>query len=113
MGFTWDLWDETNISFAPEHGWLEFDRFLLGFFLCWKMKFPVVLPTLDGSEIQRSPPGMCMEPCTNNGINYQPQLVQDFFHQQYVQGPCWFQEKTFLRGTNGYLLKTCSFCKHL
>ena len=21
----------------------------------------------------------------NNGINYQPQLVQDFFHQQYLQ----------------------------
>ena len=20
----------------------------------------------------------------NNGINYQPQLVQDFFHQQYI-----------------------------
>ena len=29
MGFTWDLWDETNI-FAPENGWLEYDPFLLG-----------------------------------------------------------------------------------
>ena len=28
MGFTWDLWDETNI-FAPENGWLE-DEFPFG-----------------------------------------------------------------------------------
>ena len=29
------------------------------------------------------PPGMVLKPVVNNGINYQPQQVQDFFHQQY------------------------------
>ncbi len=29
----------------------------------------------------------------NNGINYQPQLVQDFFHQQYHQ---WLRLKASL-----------------
>ncbi len=29
----------------------------------------------------------------NNGINYQPQLVQDFFHQQYQQTPVAVIEK--------------------
>ena len=29
LGFTWDLWDETNI--APKNGWLEYDCFLLGY----------------------------------------------------------------------------------
>ena len=42
--------------------------------------------TVDGSfEIRRSPPpGMVLKPIVNNGINYQPQLVQDFnfSHQQ-------------------------------
>ncbi len=28
--------------------------------------------------------GWCWNPI-NNGINYQPQLVQDFFHQPYLQ----------------------------
>ena len=31
---------------------------------------------VDGS------PGMVLKPLENNGINYQPQLVQDFSHQQ-------------------------------
>ena len=35
------------------------------------------------AEIQQ-PPGMVLKPVLNNGINYQPQLVQDFSHQQYV-----------------------------
>ena len=30
------------------------------------------------------PPGMVLKPCKGKGKNYQPQLVQDFFHQQYV-----------------------------
>ena len=39
--------------------------------------------TVDGSEIPNNHLG-CIKPCTvNNGINYRPQLVQDFLHQQY------------------------------
>ena len=30
----------------------------------------------------------------NNGIKYQPQLVQDFFHQQY--GTCMYNNKDIL-----------------
>ena len=38
--------------------------------------------TVDGSEIQLTT--WDAQSPVNNGINYQPQLVQDFFHQQYV-----------------------------
>ena len=37
--------------------------------------------TVGGSEIPNNHLG-CTKPVVNNGINYQPQLVQDFFHQQ-------------------------------
>ena len=50
--------------------------------------------TVDGSEIRRSPPAMSK---TLKNIQYwaricyQPQLVQDFFHQQYLPwNPDWF-----------------------
>ena len=39
--------------------------------------------TVDGSEIPNNHLGWCWNP-VNSGMNYQPQLVQDFFHQQYV-----------------------------
>ena len=38
--------------------------------------------TVDGSEIPRPTTWDVQNPL-NNGINYQPQLVHDFFHQQY------------------------------
>ena len=38
-------------------------------------------PTVDGSEIPNNHLG-CIKNPVNNGINYQPQLVQDFSHQQ-------------------------------
>ena len=31
------------------------------------------------------PPGMVRINPVNNGKNYQPQLMQNFFHQQYVE----------------------------
>ncbi len=41
------------------------------------------LHTVDGSEIRRENHLGCNH--VNSGINYQPQLVQDFSHQQYHQ----------------------------
>ena len=38
----------------------------------------------------------CLKPVVNNGINYQPQLVQDFFHQQKD----WFPFQFFGGWTN-------------
>ena len=38
-------------------------------------------PSVDGSEIPNNHLGWCKN-LVNNGINYLPQLVQDFFHQQ-------------------------------
>ena len=43
--------------------------------------------TVDGIN-PRQPPGMVLKPVVHDGINYQPQLVQDFFHQQYVNDFC-------------------------
>ncbi len=43
----------------------------------------VFCDTVDGRN-PKQPPGMYKN-LVNNGINYQPQLVQDFFHQQYFQ----------------------------
>ena len=41
--------------------------------------------TDDGSRNPKQPPGMVLKPVVNNGINYQPQLVDAGFlnHQQY------------------------------
>ena len=41
--------------------------------------------TVDGWN-PKQPPGMYENPISNGKINYQPQLVQDFSHQQY-RGP--------------------------
>ena len=42
---------------------------------------------VDGSEVRRENHLGYTKPCTvNNGINYQPQLVPDFFHQLYHHG---------------------------
>ena len=42
---------------------------------------------VDGSEVRRENHLGCTKPCTvNSGINYQPQLVPDFFHQLYHHG---------------------------
>ena len=45
-------------------------------------------PSVDASEIRRENHLGCIkkEKLANNGINYQPQLMQDFFHQQYHMG---------------------------
>ena len=40
----------------------------------------------------RKPPGMFSKPPVNDGINYQPQLVPDFFHQQYGLYTLGFEE---------------------
>ena len=51
----------------------------------WKFQanlFELIIHTVDGSEILNNHLGWCWNPI-NNGINYQPQLVQDFSHQQY------------------------------
>ena len=44
-------------------------------------KVRYVIDTVDGSEIPNNHLG-CKKKTVNNWINYQPQLVQDFFHQQ-------------------------------
>ena len=51
---------------APENGWLEYDRFLLG---------PGLFSGASvGGRNPKQPPGMYKN-LVNNGINYQPQLV--------------------------------------
>ena len=48
---------------------------------CWIFQY--IHHAVDGSEIRRSPPGMCK---TLHIMPYLPyQLVQDFFHQQYIR----------------------------
>ena len=53
-----------------------------------RKEFEWSCPILLMAEIWRSPPGMVYKKLVNNGTNYQPQLVQDFSHQQYHP---WFQ----------------------
>ena len=43
------------------------------------------MDSVDGSEIRSNHLG-CTKPLVNPGVNYQPELVQDFFHQKY--DPC-------------------------
>ena len=43
----------------------------------------IVIYCIDGRN-PRQPPGMYKTLYLNSGIDYQPQLVQDFFHQQYL-----------------------------
>ena len=50
----------------------------------------------------------------NNGINYQPQLLQDFFHQQYPEHwPYWMRnfKKTFTFGPWTLQLKKTHWCQ--
>ncbi len=57
------------------------------FYFCW-------LATVDVWNPARKPPGMSVWNPINNGKNYQPQLVQDFSHQQYSEFFLVFFKKT-------------------
>ena len=53
----------------------------------------------------------CINP-TNNGINHQPQLVQDFSHQQYIFTffcGCLFEDGLFFSAGTWWIWKTCFF----
>jgi len=43
---------------------------------------PMIQHTVDGSKIRLTT--WDAENLANDGTNYQPQLMQDFFHQRYV-----------------------------
>ncbi len=61
--------------------------------------------TVDGSEIPNNHLGWCWNPKTR-GKNYQPQLVQDFRHQQYVYNCIYFtclDRIIFERGDKGHI----------
>ena len=60
-----------------------------------------VYDTVDGSEILHHLDGAKTR--LNHGINYQPQLVQDFFHQQHL----WSCPSDHLLG---FLLSTFGLC---
>ena len=70
-----------KVSF--KEGSLNGTHFLGGIKQCTIHRY-IYIYTVDGSEIRGSPPGMVLKLVVNNGINCQPQLVQDLFHQQYV-----------------------------
>ena len=65
--------------------------------------------TVDGRN--PAPPGMYKTPV--NGISYCAyQLVQDFFHQQYIKASYTFSDLNFLNAKMEHRIPLLLFCLH-
>ena len=88
------------IKWDPFFGEIKLDAKIYGDFEGFPLRMLHCLGwchTVDGRN-PKQPPGTVLKPC-NNGINYQPQLVQDFFHQQYnsLRGPLWVTHRSGIK----------------
>ena len=78
---------ETNSKFAPENGWLEYDRFLLGnpIFRCE--------PLVSGSVVSRFPWDFTLKALLKTSQRLESLLPRSDFPSAFLDGTFfWFQE---------------------